>query len=363
MDDRVREHAELLVDWSARVEAGDRVVVGVDDGTHELAVAVARELGERGAVPTFLDDGDELERAYCRGATTFAEPDHERALFETADVYLGLRGGRNTAALADVPGEKRQARGEASATLREARLATDWVTTVHPTRSLAQAAGMSIEAYREFVYDATLRDWAALEAETDRLKRLLDEGSRLRVVAPDTDLELSIEDRTAVNSVASVAHDSHNLPSGEVFTAPADVEGQVHFSVPRTVGGRRVEELTLVFEDGEVVDFSAVRGEDAVAELLDTDAGARRAGEVGVGTNRGIDRFTDNVTFDEKVAGTVHVALGRAYDANLPEGESGNDSQVHVDLIADLRDGGRLEVDGELVQRDGLFRWEEGFEE
>jgi aminopeptidase len=148
-----------------------------------------------------------------------------------------------------------------------------------------------------------------------------------------------------------------------VFTAPAGAEGRVTFDVPMTIRDRRVRDVRLVFEDGEVVEFDVAQGADAIREVLDTDEGARRLGELGVGMNRGIDRATDSILFDEKMGGTVHLALGRAYDANLPEGETGNDSAVHVDLITDMRENGsRIEIDGETVQRDGVFRWEDGFD-
>jgi len=364
MDDRIRAHAETLVDWSARVEAGDEVVMRVAEGAHDLAVAVAAELGKRGATLVATYGSDEVSRAYLRAHDgDFGPADAERALYDRADVYLSLGGGRNTTATADVPGDTQSAYARAREEVREARLATDWVSTVHPTRSLAQAAGMSYEAYRDFVYDAVLRDWESLAAEMGRLKDILDDGRQVHLVAEGTDLTLSIAGRTAVNSAASVAYDSHNLPSGEVFTAPAGAEGEVTFDVPITVQGRRLRDAHLVFEDGEVVDFAASEGEDALADLLETDAGAKRLGELGVGMNRGITRPTDNVLFDEKMAGTVHLALGRAYDACLPDGETGNASAVHTDLITRMGEGSRLVVDGETIQRDGVFRWEDGFDE
>jgi len=355
----------VLVDWSARVESGDHVVVRVAEGAHDLAVAVAEQLGERGATLATTYAADEVSRAYLRGHDgEFETPAPELGLYEAADAVLSLGGGRNTFATADVDGTTRQAAARATDPVREARLATDWVSTVHPTRSLAQQAGMSYEAYRDFVYDAVLRDWAALADEMQQLKQVLDAGSEVRLVADDgaTDLTMSIADRTAVNSAASVAYDSHNLPSGEVFTAPYATEGTVHFDVPMTVSGTRVRDVTLRFEDGEVVDHSAAVGEEVLTDILDTDAGARRLGELGVGMNRGIDRVTDNILFDEKMGDTVHLAVGRAYDACLPEGDSGNDSAVHVDLITDVSDGVRLAVDGEVVQRNGRFRWEAEFD-
>lgn len=356
--DPVRAHAETLVDWSARVESGDRVVVRVAEGAHDLAVAVAAVLGDRGATPVFVYDSGEVSRAYLRAAAAerLADPadDHAIALYESADVVLSLGGTRNVAARADVPDATRQAHARGNAPMREARLGTDWVSTVHPTRALAQQAGMAYEAYQAFVYDAVLRDWQALAEEMAGIKTRLDSASEVRLVDEDTDLTLDIADRVAVNSAASVAYDSHNLPSGEVFTAPRSADGVVTFDVPMTVEGRQVQDVTLRFEDGEVVEQFAGEGSEAIAAVLDTDDGARRLGELGIGTNEGITRPTDSILFDEKMAGTVHLALGRAYDACVPDG-TGNESAVHVDLIRRMGEGSRLEVDGEPLQRAGAF--------
>jgi aminopeptidase len=378
MDERVREHAEVLVDWSARVEAGDDVVVSVAEDAHELGVAVAEALGERGATVTTLYGSSELSRAYLKGVEAGtdgdvgveefdSDPAVDRALFAAADAYLRIGGGRNTTATADVDRATRQAYAKARQGVREARMDTDWVSTVHPTRSLAQQAGMAYEEYRDFVYDAVLRDWESLADEMARLKAILDAGEEVRIVterdgAPDTDVTMSIAGRTAVNSAASVAYDSHNLPSGEVFTAPYDTAGEAFFDVPMTIDATRVRDVHLVFEDGAVVDFAAGAGEDALASVLDTDPGARRLGELGIGMNRGIDRVTDSILFDEKMGDTVHLAVGRAYDACLPDGESGTESAVHVDMISDVSERSSITVDGEVIQRDGVFRWEDGFE-
>jgi aminopeptidase len=356
--DPVRAHAETLVDWSARVEAGDRVVVRIAEGAHDLAVAVADVLGDRGATPVFTYDSAEVSRAYVRAATDerleAPADDHALALYEAADVVLSLGGTRNVAAQADVPDAKRQARARGDAPVREARLDTDWVSTVHPTRALAQQAGMAVEAYREFVYDAVLRDWRALADEMQRIKAHLDDAETVRIVDEDTDITLDVSGRVAVNSAASVAYDSHNLPSGEVFTAPKSADGVVTFDVPMTIEDRRVRDVTLRFADGEVVEHFASEGGEAIASVLETDDGARRLGELGLGMNEGITRPTDSILFDEKMAGTVHLALGRAYDACVPDG-TGNDSAVHVDLIRRMGEGSRLEVDGEVLQRDGAF--------
>ena len=365
MDERIREHAKVLIDWSARVERGADVVMDVSEDAHELAVAVAAELGERGTNLVSTYGSDEVMRAYLRyhEAEFEADPEHERSLFENADVFLRLGGGRNTSATADVPGERRSAYSRSRSGIREARMATDWVSTVHPNRSLAQQAGMAYEEYQDFAYGAILRDWESLADEMARMKTILDDGSEVLIVKGDVELWLSIEGRTAVNSAASVAYDSHNLPSGEVFTAPADADGEMRFDVPMTIHGRQVRDAYLAFEDGELLDWGAATNEEVLTEIVDTDPGARRLGELGIGMNRGIDRFTDNILFDEKMSDTIHLALGRAYDACLPEGEEGNQSAVHVDMITDVSEDSRLEVDGEVVQRNGRFRWESGFSE
>ncbi|WP_408959574.1 aminopeptidase [Natrinema sp. 74] len=362
MDERVREHAEVLVDWSARVDAGDDVVVSVGPDAHELAVAVAEALGERGANLLATYSSGEITRAYLRAHDgDFDEtPAHERALLENADVYLSLGGGRNTSATADVPGERRRAYNNARSELRELRLDTRWVSTVHPTRSLAQQANMAYEEYRDFAYDAILRDWESLAEEMAQLQDRLNDGNEVRLVSAGTDLTMQIGGRTAVNSAASVAYDSHNLPSGEVFTAPDATEGEVTFDVPMTIRGESVRNVRLAFEGGEVVDFDAEQGADVIEDVLETDDGARRLGELGIGMNRGIDRYTDNILFDEKMGETVHLALGRAYDACLPDGETGTESAVHVDLITDVSEDSLLEIDGEVVQRNGNFRFGDG---
>jgi aminopeptidase len=361
MDDRIRDHAETLVDWSARIESGDNVVVSVDEGAHDLAVAVGEVLGDRGASVTTVYSSEEVQRAYLRAhdGEFDEDPIHELSLYQNADSVLSLGGRRNTAASADVPGKRAQEYSRAREGIREARLATDWVSTVHPTRALAQQAGMSVEAYTDFVYDATLRDWESLAAEMGQLKEILDDGEEVRIVKEGTDLTLFVDGRSAVNSAASVAYDSHNLPSGEVFTAPYDTAGVVTFDVPMTIRGRDACDVKLTFKDGVVVDWEAAQGEAVIDEIIQTDGGSRQLGELGIGMNRGIDRPTGRVLFDEKMAGTVHLALGRAYDACLPEGESGTDSAVHVDLITDMSGDSRLEVDGEVIQRNGVFRWEE----
>jgi aminopeptidase len=365
MDDRIHEHARILVEWSACVESGDNVILVVSEGAHELGVAVADQLGNVGANLVTLYDSDEISRAYLQAhgtETDFESADYERALYENADTVLSLGGGRNTSTGADIPGETIQAYDTARQGISEAKRATDRISTVHPNRSLAQQAGMSFEEYQDFAYDAIIRDWESFAEEMQQLKELIDRGSKVHITNRETDITMSIENRTAVNSAASIRYDSHNLPSGEVFTAPAEAEGTILFDVPMTFRGQRVQNVRLTFEEGRVVEYSAETNEDVLESILTTDDGAKRLGELGIGMNRGIDRFTDNILFDEKMGNTIHLAVGRAYPSCLPDDETGNQSAVHVDMITDMSDDATVEIDGDVIQRNGTFRWENEFD-
>lgn len=362
MDDRIRDHARTLVDWSARVEEGDHVVIETGPEAHDLAHALVGEIGERGATYHISYTTGEVQQEYLtRGTGEIHEATHERSLYEHADVLFRIGGDRNQSDLANVPSHRRQAYARSQESVREARLNTRWISTAHPTPSLAQAAGMSTPAYRKFAYEAILRDWETLATEMATLKTKIDEGDVINIVTEGTDLECVITDRTAVNSAASIVYDSHNLPSGEVFTAPAQTRGHITFDIPMTIRGQSVRQLRLDIEDNVVTDCSAVEGEAVVNEIIQTDDGASRVGELGIGMNRAIDRYTNNILFDEKMGGTIHLALGRAYEACLPGNERGNQSAVHVDFLCDMKGSSRMRIDGELIQRNGWFQWEPEF--
>jgi len=355
MDERIQEHARTLLNWSTDVQRDDDVVIAAGPEAHDLVVALHRELGDRGANPTTLYSSGEASRAHLKAHDgDFSLPEHTLALYEACDVAIHVRSSPNLAALNDVPGTRLAERSRAHKPIIEERLSKRWCLTQHPTNAHAQAADLPLGAYRDFVYGAILRDWAAVEAYQEELRRRLEDASTVRVVAGETDIQMSVEHMHAINSAGR-----HNMPSGEVFTAPVpeSVEGTVLFDKPLIHQGREMEGVRLRFEDGEVVESAAERNEEALDDLLDTDDGARRLGELGIGTNREIDRFTKNMLFDEKMGETVHLALGRAYDANVGEGQTGNDSAVHVDMILNTS-AGRIEFDGQVIQEGGQFVWE-----
>jgi aminopeptidase len=357
MDPRVREHAEIVVEHSVSLEEGDNVLIGGSQVAEDLVVALYEAIGDRGANPIATFGSDRAQRAHLRTRDAFETPEHVQALVEETDVHVSIRGAENVTETSDVDPETNAAYAEAIKPIREERLSKRWCLTQFPAPANAQLAEMSTEAYENFVWDAVNKDWEGQRAHQERLVEILDPASEVRIVSGEgTDLRMSIEGMTAINDDGE-----HNLPGGEVFTAPVphSVEGEVLFDKPLYHQGREVKDVRLRFSEGEVVDHAASKNEAVLTEVLDTDEGARRLGELGIGMNRDIDRFTYNMLFDEKMGDTVHMAVGMAYDECVPEDREPNDSAVHVDMIVDMSEDSRIEVDGEVVQRDGAFVFED----
>lgn len=359
MDPRIREHAAVAVDHSTRVEPGDNVVIVADATAEDLAVALHERIGDVGANPIFVSGSQRARRAFLRARDEFETPSHELALIRESDVVIHVRGATNATEGSDIPSETEAAYSRASKPVREERLTKRWLVTQYPASGNAQLAEMSREAYENFVWDAVLQDWEQQGAHQEQLVDILEPAADVRIVSGDaTDLSLSIKDNHAVNDSAE-----HNLPGGEVFTAPVvdSVEGTVLFDKPLYHQSREIIDPYLEFKNGEVVEYSASKHESVLGEVLDTDEGARRLGELGIGMNRNIDRFTYNVLFDEKMGDTVHLAVGMAYDECVGNGNEVNESAVHVDMIVGMEEDSRIEVDGEVIQQNGRFVFEDGF--
>ncbi|CAG0963786.1 partial aminopeptidase, partial [Anaerolineae bacterium] len=223
-----------------------------------------------------------------------------------------------------------------------------WILTNYPTHSLAQEADMSLEEYEDFLYGATNIDWSKVKEKEMKLKGLLDKASSVRIVGKDTDLTLSIKGRKAIP-----CYGERNMPDGEVYLSPIEssAEGYIYYEMPAIYQGREVTGIRLRFRGGKVVEARADKNEDFLLAMLDTDKGARYLGELGVGVNYGIQKFTKDILFDEKIGGTVHLAVGRSYESAGGK----NHSAVHWDMIKDLRAGGAIYLDGKAIQKNGKF--------
>jgi aminopeptidase len=231
-----------------------------------------------------------------------------------------------------------------------------WCGVVFPTEAHAQDAAMSLQQYEQFVYRACHVDgesdpvahWKSVSAEQRAHADRLAQARELRIVGPDTDLRLGVEGRRW-----QCADGKYNMPDGEIYTSPVETltEGEIRFTFPALFHGREVEDIRLRFEGGRVVQAEALRGEEYLRALLEADEGAGRLGEVAFGLNYEIEDFTANTLFDEKIGGTMHVALGSAFE----ELGGKNTSTLHWDLVCDLRAEGEVYADGELVWRAGRF--------
>lgn len=360
MRDAYKEQASILIDHSLRVEQDDTVFVEAPPVAEPLVCAILRKLADRGAGWHVSMMSDRLRTTYLAALEDERIPELEatRAAVEAADAVCSIKGATNTAELEATPGEMMAAYEQATKPVQEAILETDWVLTQFPATGDAQAANMSTDDYQAFVTDAVTLDWEAQHDFQQRVVDVLDPASQVRVRSNGTDISFSVDGMNAGNEDGR-----KNLPGGEVGTAPipSTVDGEIYFDLPNWVQGATVEGARVTFADGELVDYEAERGEDALGALFSTDDGARRLGEFGIGMNRAITRPTRNALFDEKMGDTVHFAFGFALPPTVGADREGNESAVHQDLIVDMREAGRIVVDGDVIYGDGAFRWEDSF--
>jgi aminopeptidase len=356
-DPRDRQYAELLVDTCIGVQPGWQVVVFANPLARPLVEEICRALAERGAYAllqlsfgtTFLGEAAWIQHAPKELLETLA-PLVRRTL-EEADGVIAVLAPENTRDSSALDSWRLQTLQQAARPAMQRMFTYElaWVGCQYPTPALAQDAGMSTGDFADFLYGACLRDWNAERERMQRYADRFDAAEQVRVVGAGTDLMLSIAGRSM-----KVDAGGANIPGGEFFCSPVEdsTEGEITFAeFPATLAGRDVVGVHLRFESGKVVDASAEVNEDFLLETIDTDEGGRFLGELGVGCNPGITRYTRSTLFDEKIDGTVHLALGNG----IHDVGGTNVSAIHWDIVKDLRPGGRIELDGELVQENG--RW------
>lgn len=362
-DPRLARLAELVVGRMLRVDGGSLVMVGPSYAA-PIYPALARHAAARGAhvLTSVSVPGVDVAVVEASSIETLRRTDElQELLSQHADYLVRIDGDDDEQRLARQPGAKLAARlagRHASAEVRMARGADErlrWAVVMYPSAEQAAEADMEPDAFADLVYRAAKCDgpdpdaaWDDQAAWQDRLRAQLEAGRELHLLGDGTDLRLTVGGRTWRSSAAR-----RNIPDGEVFTGPLETsaEGIVTFTYPAAYQGIVAEGIRLTFAAGEVVEATAERGQEALDAALGIDAGARRLGEVGIGTNFGLDRFTSHVLLDEKIGGTIHLALGRGY----PETGSQNQSAIHWDIVCDLRSGGEIRLDGETIQRDGVF--------
>jgi len=369
-DPRLLKLAHLLVYYSIRVQPGDQVALrclGSIAPSLHLHHELMREVLKAGAHPCFIASIpaiEEFDHTFFSEASEqqLAHIDPFREVFSSRfDGIITVLSEVNTRRLTHVDPARVATYARAHSHLvklfleRAAKGELRWVMTAMPTPGYALDAEMSLEEYEDFIYSATFVDTpdpvAAWEDISRKQKRLVDwlAGKKsLRVRGPHADLEFSIAGRDFINCDGRA-----NMPDGEIFTGPVEdsVEGWIESTFPALYGGVDVGRVTLRLEKGIIVQAEAEKNPAHLTQTLDTDEGARRLGEFGIGTNRGIQAFTKNMLFDEKIAGTIHIAAG----ASMPETGATNESGIHWDFLCDMRQGGRIAVDGQPFYDSGEF--------
>jgi aminopeptidase len=351
MDKRWEKLGEVLVNYSAKVKPGERVMIAMSElESYPLAYAIYQASIKVGAFPQVQFLSEELNRLTLKYGTPEQiswAPEIEAYGMEWADVYFGLRGAHNLDVFWDIPGEKlsllRKGMGKVS-TLRWQK--TRWCLLRVPNAALAQQAGVDEQTIMDMFFDSCLLDWQGVSKEWYRWAEILNHGKEIQVVSKETDLRFSIEGRTW-----EVYDGRSNMPDGEIATSPVEssVNGEIYFEFPGVLGGRLVNDIRLRWENGKLVEATSSTNQDFLRSVINTDAGASLIGEFAIGTNPMVNIFCKDILIDEKIDGTIHIALGRAY----PETGGTNVSAIHWDIIKDMREEGEIYMDGNLIYKKG----------
>jgi aminopeptidase len=361
-DERVEGLADILVDYSCEIKEGDLVAIRGPYLAEPLILAVYRRCLAKGAQPKIFATIPRAESYFYRHASDTQLEfiwETDRWMMENLDVTFSILGDANTRQLTRIDPQRQvissRARKPLMDTFMKRAAAGDyrWNITLFPTEALAMEARMSLDEYEDFYYAACLvnsddpvGEWRKVAERHQRLLEWIKGRNEIHIEGEETDLILEVGGRKFIP-----ADGKENFPDGEIFTGPIEdaTRGVVTFTYPAIYGGRSVEGVRLEFEKGRVVQASARANEEFLLKTLDTDSGARVLGELGIGTNYGIKEFTSEILLDEKIGGTVHLALGASY----PESGGTNESAVHWDMVCDLRRGGRVTVDGDVLMEDG----------
>src|ERR671915_1245281 len=361
-DSRVEAVAEILVEYSVGVKEGDKVAITGSYIAEPLILAIYERCLKRGAhpmiratipraAPIFFRSGSDDQLAYVW--------DTDKWLNDNLDVSFSILSETNTRQLSSIDPARQVVSRKARKPLldryleRAARGELRWNVSLFPTEAHAMEAEMSLDEYEDFYYGACLIDsddpvaeWKKVAERHRRMIEWMEGRNEIHIEGEGTDLTLEVGGRRFLP-----ADGKENFPDGEIFTGPIEdrTRGRVAFTYPAIYGGQSVEGIRLEFSDGKIVDASADKNEEFLVKTLDTDPGARILGEIGIGTNYGIKGFTGEILLDEKIGGTVHLALGASY----PESGGVNESAVHWDMVCDLRRGGRITVDGDVLMEGG----------
>jgi len=351
MDKRWKELGKLLVNYSTSVQPKERVMIAMTEvETYPLVQAVYEACIQAGAYPQVQFLSEELNRCVLKNGSEEQIdwiPEIEAHGMDWADVYLGLRGAHNLNVFWDIPSDRlarfRHTLGKIS-TMRWEK--TRWCLVRVPNASLAQEAELDEETITDMFFNACLLDWSQVSEEWNRWAETLSQGKEIQILGRQTDLRFSVEGRGW-----QVANGKINIPDGEIMTSPDEstVEGEIYFEFPGVLGGRLIHDIHLSWQKGELVKATSSTNQDFLQSTIQSDPGASRIGEFAFGTNPEVKYFCKDILLDEKIGGTIHIALGRAY----PETGGTNKSAIHWDIVKDMRKEGEVYLDGKLIFQEG----------
>lgn len=355
-DPRVVKLAKTLVNYSCRVQPGEKVLLEAFDVSPDVVGAIVEEIAAAGGTPLVHVRQNEVTRALLTSGTEDTWKAHgeaDLALMKQAQAYIGLRGSLNVAEMSDVPNAKMQwyqTHYMQPVHFKRRITNTKWCVLRWPSPSFAQQAGMSTKAFEDFYFDVCTMDYAKMAGAMAPLRDLMGKTDRVRIKAPDTDLSMSIKGIPAIPCVGDM-----NIPDGEVFTAPVktSVNGKIRFNAPTIYLGSRFQDVRLEFRNGKVVNATS-SDTKRLNEILDSDEGGRYLGEFAIGFHPLIKRPMLDILFDEKIMGSLHMALGNSYDI----ADNGNKSKIHWDLVliqTAEAGGGEIWFDDRCIRRDGRF--------
>lgn len=364
MEQYIQKHASVLLNYSLNLKRGEKIVIFGQQVSYPLMKELYRQAITLGAFPECRFTDDELQEIVFKNGNEEQLkyiPESLKILYEKSDALITVWGSANTRIFSNIEPKKIKKASQGKRPLvdilfqRIGRGEARWCGTLFPTRAVAQEASMSLEDFQEFAYHAgylneedPIACWQKINQQQEKICQFLNDKSTLRIISKDTDLSLSIKDRKWINCSGT-----ENFPDGEVFTCPVEdsAQGHIRFSFPAIYEGREVEDIRLTLEKGKIVKATALRGEDLLKEVMKTDEGSSFLGEVAIGTNYHIQRFSRDILFDEKIGGTCHIAVGRSF----PEAGGKNESAIHWDMLCDLKNGGQIYADDELIYQNGQF--------
>ena len=365
MDPRFNRLADLLLDYSLEVKEGQTILVRSPIVAEPLIQALVAGAARRGVhllTQLMVEDHQYLSLTNATDDLLDKMSKVELSLWRQIDGLISISASTNPRELSKVDPAKMARRAVSTKPLykiidkRESEGKFKWVIAPFPTPAMAGDAEMSLTEYADFALGACacnkanpVNHWRKVRDQQQKIVKVFNKAKKLHIIGKETDLTMSVAGRTWVNCCGD-----RNMPDGEVFTSPVEnsVEGHIYFDYPACYRGVEVHGVRLTLEKGKVVKATAEKGEDYLLQMLDMDKGARFVGEIAIGTNFNIKQFSKSILFDEKIGGTMHMAVGRS----IPESGGQNPSSLHWDMIKGMRDGGRWELDGKVVYRNGKFK-------